>query len=62
MTSGLLMALICALVGIAYGVITIKSIMAKSMGNDEMKRIAGAIQEGAIAYLARQYMAIGVVG
>ena len=62
MSSGLLMALICAIVGIAYGIITIKAIMGKSQGNDEMKRIAGAIQEGAIAYLARQYMAIGVVG
>jgi len=56
------MALICAFVGIAYGVISIYSILAKSQGNDEMKRIAGAIQEGAIAYLKRQYTAIGVVG
>ncbi len=56
------MALICAFVGIAYGVISIYSILAKSQGNDEMKRIAGAIQEGAIAYLKRQYTAIAVVG
>ncbi|MBL7001069.1 MAG: sodium/proton-translocating pyrophosphatase, partial [Gammaproteobacteria bacterium] len=62
MTSGLIMALICAFVGIAYGVISIYSILAKSQGNDEMKRIAGAIQEGAIAYLKRQYTAIAVVG
>ena len=62
MTSGLIMALICAFVGIAYGVVSIYSILAKSQGNDEMKRIAGAVQEGAIAYLKRQYTAISVVG
>lgn len=56
------MALICAFVGIAYGVISIFSVLSKSQGNDEMKRIAGAIQEGAIAYLARQYTAIAIVG
>ncbi len=56
------MALICAFVGIAYGVISIYSVLAKPMGNDEMKRIAGAIQEGATAYLARQYTTIGIVG
>lgn len=62
MSSGLIMALICAFVGIAYGVVTIYSILAKSEGSDEMKRISGAVREGAIAYLARQYMAIGIVG
>ena len=62
MTSGLLMALVCAFVGIAYGVISIYSILAKSRGNEEMIRIADAIQEGAIAYLKRQYTAIGIVG
>ncbi len=62
MTSGIIMALICAFVGIAYGVISIYSVLAKPMGNDEMKRIAGAIQEGATAYLARQYTTIGIVG
>jgi len=62
MSSGLMMALICAFVGIAYGVITIYSILAKSEGNEEMQRISGAIKEGAIAYLARQYTTIGIVG
>ena len=56
------MALICAFVGIAYGVISIFSILAKPQGNEEMQRIASAIQEGAVAYLARQYRAISVVG
>jgi K(+)-stimulated pyrophosphate-energized sodium pump len=62
MSSALIMALICALVGIGYGVISIYSVLSKPQGNEEMQRIAGAIQEGAIAYLARQYTAIGIVG
>lgn len=62
MSTGLIIALVCALIGIAYGVISIFSILSKSRGNDEMKRISNAIQEGAIAYLARQYKAISIVG
>ena len=62
MSTGLTIALVCALAGIAYGIISIFSILSKSQGNDEMKRISGAVQEGAIAYLARQYKAISVVG
>jgi K(+)-stimulated pyrophosphate-energized sodium pump len=62
MSSALVMALICAFVGIGYGVISIFSVLAKPQGNEEMQRIAGAIQEGAVAYLARQYTAIGMVG
>ena len=62
MSTGLIIALVCALIGIAYGVISIFSILSKSRGNDEMKRISDAIQEGAIAYLARQYKAISIVG
>lgn len=58
MFTGLTIAIVCALIGIAYGVISIFSILSKSRGNDEMKRISDAIQEGAIAYLARQYKAI----
>lgn len=62
MSSALIMALICAFVGIGYGVVSIFSILAKPQGNEEMQRIAGAIQEGAVAYLARQYTAIAMVG
>lgn len=62
MSTGLMMALICAFVGIGYGVMTIYSILAKPEGNDEMIRISGAVREGAIAYLARQYSAIAIVG
>ncbi len=62
MTTGLTIALICALAGIAYGVVTIISILAKPQGNEDMVRIANAIQEGAMAYLKRQYTAIAAVG
>jgi len=62
MSTGLTIALVCALIGIGYGVISIFSILSKSQGNDEMKRISDAVQEGAIAYLARQYKAISIVG
>ncbi len=62
MSTGLTIALVCALIGIAYGVISIFSILSKPRGNDEMKRISDAIQEGAVAYLARQYKAISIVG
>ncbi|MDH5572426.1 MAG: sodium/proton-translocating pyrophosphatase, partial [Gammaproteobacteria bacterium] len=62
MSTGLIIALVCALAGIAYGVISIFSILSKPAGNEEMQRISGAIQEGAIAYLARQYTTIGMVG
>ena len=62
MSTGLIIALVCALAGIAYGVISIFSILSKPMGNDKMLEIANAVQEGAIAYLARQYTTIGMVG
>ncbi len=62
MSDGLLFALGCAGVAILFGAASIASIMKLPQGSDEMKRIALAIQEGAIAYLARQYTAIGIVG
>jgi K(+)-stimulated pyrophosphate-energized sodium pump len=62
MSTGIIIAIVCALIGIAYGVISIFSILSKSRGNDEMIRISNAIQEGAVAYLSRQYKAIGMVG
>jgi len=62
MSTELLIALACSLLGIGYGVFTIFSVLSKPMGNEEMVRIQQAIQEGAQAYLKRQYTAIGVVG
>ncbi|MGB5517870.1 MAG: sodium/proton-translocating pyrophosphatase, partial [Gammaproteobacteria bacterium] len=62
MSTEILIILACALVGIGYGVVSIYSILAKPAGDEEMMRISGAIQEGASAYLKRQYTAIGIVG
>jgi len=62
MSTELLIALVCALIGIAYGIISIFSILSKPSGNEEMVRIQTAIQEGASAYLKRQYTAIAIVG
>ena len=47
---------------LAYGVLTSVQVMRASAGNDRMKAIAAAIQEGASAYLNRQYTTIGIVG
>ena len=62
MSIEIIIALACALAGIAYGVISISSILSKPMGNEAMVKIQSAIQEGAIAYLKRQYTAIAMVG
>jgi len=62
MSTGLMFALIASLIALGYGIVTISGLMKKSPGNEEMQRIALAIQEGASAYLKRQYIAIGFVG
>jgi K(+)-stimulated pyrophosphate-energized sodium pump len=62
MSDSLIFALACAAAAILYGVVSIKWVLAKPTGNDRMREIAAAIQEGASAYLNRQYTTIGVVG
>ncbi|MCW8889130.1 MAG: sodium-translocating pyrophosphatase [Sedimenticola sp.] len=62
MTSGLVFALLCAVGAIAYGAYSIRWLLAKPEGSEAMRNISLAIQEGASAYLNRQYMAIGIVG
>ncbi|MDM8558833.1 sodium-translocating pyrophosphatase [Candidatus Parabeggiatoa sp. HSG14] len=55
-------SLLCAVGALVYGVISINWVLSKPTGNERMQEIASAIQQGAKAYLNRQYMTILVVG
>ncbi len=62
MSGGLIFALVCALLAIAYGVWQSRLILQLPDGNERMREIAAAIREGAVAYLWRQYKTIAMVG
>ncbi len=60
--SVVVIAMICGLVAVAYGALTSQQVLKASAGTPRMQEIAAAIQEGAGAYLTRQYRTIAVVG
>jgi len=62
MSSALWFTLLCAVAAILYGIFSSKWILGKSTGSEKMQSIAAAIQEGATAYLNRQYVTIAWVG
>jgi K(+)-stimulated pyrophosphate-energized sodium pump len=59
---GVVVAIVCAGAAVVYGVLTSRSLLALSPGNDRMQSISAAVQEGARAYLNRQYTTIAGVG
>jgi K(+)-stimulated pyrophosphate-energized sodium pump len=62
MTLTLVLVVLAGLCAVAYGIVTTRQVMALPTGNARMQEIAAAIQEGASAYLRRQYTAITLVG
>jgi K(+)-stimulated pyrophosphate-energized sodium pump len=59
---GVVVALVCAACAVVYGLLTTRALLALSPGNERMQSISLAVQQGARAYLNRQYATIAVVG
>lgn len=62
MSAALIISLSCAIAGIVYGIVSISSILKAPAGDGRMQEISKAIEEGASAYLKRQYLAITIIG
>ena len=62
MSTELIFAIGCGVLALIYGTVSVKWILSKPSGNPRMQEIALAIQEGARAYLNRQYTTISIVG
>jgi K(+)-stimulated pyrophosphate-energized sodium pump len=58
----LLIAIACGVIAVLYGIVTTMQVLKAPAGNERMRDIASAVQEGAQAYLARQYRTIAIVG
>jgi K(+)-stimulated pyrophosphate-energized sodium pump len=58
---GVVVALVCAGAAVIYGLLVTQRLLAKPAGNDRMREISGAVQEGAQAYLSRQYTIIAAL-
>ena len=61
LSTGVWIALLCALVGLGFAYHLVRSVFACSPGNARMVQIAGAVEEGAKAYLHRQLISVGVI-
>ena len=60
-SNGIPLAIVCAVVGLAFAIYLIRVIMALPAGNEKMREIAEAVQEGAKAYLGRQLRAVSTI-
>jgi K(+)-stimulated pyrophosphate-energized sodium pump len=58
---GVVIALVCAGAAVLYGALVTQRLLRRPAGNERMREISGAVQEGAKAYLNRQYLIIAVV-
>src|SRR5713226_3990789 len=59
--SGVQLSMLCAVIGLAFAFVLIATVIRKSAGNERMRQISAAVQEGAKAYLNRQVMTISVI-
>ena len=62
MSTALVLSFVCGTFAVLYGLFTTRQVLAADAGNERMREISGAVQEGANAYLNRQYRAIAAVG